>query len=83
MFVYSAVEQLAIEFSRAGADVTQTFSFWCHEDALPPGCKYTVRRVNKYKKTKLIQSRQVQTIHPLNTIFHLHLFLFIVSSVVF
>ena len=37
-----AVEQLAIEFSRAGADVTQTFSFWCHESSLPKGCKYTV-----------------------------------------
>jgi len=42
-----AVEQLAIEFSRAGADVTQTFSFWCHEDALPPGCKYTCEDINR------------------------------------
>merc|ERR1712172_224337 len=29
-----AVHQLGIEFARAGADVTQTFSFWCHEDTL-------------------------------------------------
>ena len=44
MNMISAVEQLAIEFSRAGADVTQTFSFWCHEDSLPKGCKFTVRQ---------------------------------------
>ena len=42
MLLSRAVEQLAIEFSRAGADVTQTFSFWCHEDSLPKGCKFTV-----------------------------------------
>jgi len=42
-----AVEQLAIEFSRAGADVTQTFSFWCHESSLPPGCKYTCDQINQ------------------------------------
>merc|ERR1740128_1633872 len=37
-----AVEQLAAEFARAGADITQTFTFWCHEDALPKGCQYSV-----------------------------------------
>ena len=37
-----AVEQLAVEFARAGGDVTQTFTFWCHEDALPEGCKFSV-----------------------------------------
>ena len=37
-----AVEQLAVEFARAGADITQTFTFWCHEDALPKGCKFSV-----------------------------------------
>jgi len=42
-----AVEQLAIEFSRAGADITQTFSFWCHEDSLPKGCKYTCDEINQ------------------------------------
>ena len=43
MSIYlGAVEQLAVEFSRAGADITQTFSFWCHEKSLPKGCKYTV-----------------------------------------
>jgi len=42
-----AVEQLAIEFSRAGADVTQTFSFWCHEDSLPKGCKFTCDEINE------------------------------------
>ena len=40
-----AVEQLAVEFARAGADITQTFTFWCHEDALPKGCKFTVCRL--------------------------------------
>merc|ERR1711936_759184 len=42
-----AVEQLAIEFARAGADVTQTFSFWCHEDKLPKGCKFSVDQINQ------------------------------------
>jgi len=42
-----AVEQLAIEFARAGADITQTFSFWCHDDSLPKGCKYTCDQINK------------------------------------
>ena len=37
-----AVEQLAVEFARAGGDVTQTFTFWCHQDALPEGCAFTV-----------------------------------------
>jgi len=37
-----AVEQLGIEFARAGGDITQTFSFWCHEDKLPKGCKFSV-----------------------------------------
>jgi len=42
-----AVEQLAIEFARAGADITQTFSFWCHEDKLPKGCQYSVDEINQ------------------------------------
>jgi len=42
-----AVEQLAIEFARAGADITQTFSFWCHEDKLPKGCQFTVDQINQ------------------------------------
>jgi len=42
-----AVEQLAIEFARAGADITQTFSFWCHEDKLPKGCEFTVDQINQ------------------------------------
>merc|ERR1712045_794661 len=36
-----AIEQLGIEFARAGADITQTFTFWAHDDALPKGCKFT------------------------------------------
>ena len=31
-FLPQAVEQLAVEFARAGADVTQTFTFWCTDD---------------------------------------------------
>jgi len=42
-----AVHQLGIEFARAGADVTQTFSFWCHEDKLPKGCKFSVDQINQ------------------------------------
>merc|ERR1711963_420450 len=42
-----AVEQLAIEFARAGADITQTFSFWCHEDKLPKGCQFSVDQINQ------------------------------------
>ena len=37
-----AVEQLAVEFAREGGDVTQTFTFWFPEDALPEGCKFSV-----------------------------------------
>lgn len=43
----AAVEQLAIEFSRAGADVTQTFSFWCHEKSLPKECKFSCDEINQ------------------------------------
>jgi len=42
-----AVEQLAVEFARAGADITQTFTFWCHEDALPKGCKFSCDEINQ------------------------------------
>ena len=39
---YFVSPQLGIEFARAGADITQTFTFWAHDDALPKGCKFTV-----------------------------------------
>jgi len=42
-----AVEQLVVELSRAGADITQTFTFWCHEDSLPEGCKYSCDQINQ------------------------------------
>lgn len=42
-----AIEQLAVEFARAGADITQTFTFWCHDNKLPPDCKYTCAEINK------------------------------------
>ena len=48
-----AVHQLGVEFARAGADVTQTFSFWCHEDKLPKGCKFSVM-ANSYSTLKTI-----------------------------
>jgi len=43
----AAVEQLGIEFARAGADITQTFTFWAHEDALPKGCKFSGAEINQ------------------------------------
>merc|ERR1711892_1207596 len=42
-----AVEQLGVEFARAGADITQIFTFWCHEDALPKGCKFLCDEINQ------------------------------------
>merc|ERR1711936_1546805 len=42
-----AVEQLAVEFARTGADITQTFTFWCQEDSLPKGCKYSCDQINQ------------------------------------
>merc|ERR1711963_1294464 len=38
---------LGIEFARAGADITQTFTFWAHDDALPKGCKFTCAEINQ------------------------------------
>ena len=40
--------QLGIEFARAGADITQTFTFWAHEDALPKGCKFSVGYITQH-----------------------------------
>ena len=51
-----AVHQLGVEFARAGADVTQTFSFWCHEDKLPKGCKFSVRRFHILNKSTYLMS---------------------------
>merc|ERR1712142_552489 len=30
-----------------GADITQTFTFWCHEDSLPKGCKFSCDEINQ------------------------------------
>ena len=38
-----AVEQLAEEFARAGADITQTFTFYNRDVGTPAGCNLTVR----------------------------------------
>merc|ERR1712172_274798 len=46
-----AIEQLGIEFARAGADITQTFTFWAHDDALPKGCKLRVHKSTKQHAT--------------------------------
>lgn len=43
----AAVEQLGVEFARAGGDITQTFTFWAHDDALPKDCKYTCSEINQ------------------------------------
>jgi len=43
----AAVEQLGVEFARAGGDITQTFTFWAHDDALPKDCKYTCAEINQ------------------------------------
>ena len=37
-----AVEQLAEEFARAGADITQTFTFYNRDVGTPKGCRLTV-----------------------------------------
>ena len=37
-----AVEQLAEEFARAGADITQTFTFYNRDVGTPKGCSLTV-----------------------------------------
>ena len=58
-----AVHQLGIEFARAGADVTQTFSFWCHEDKLPKGCKFSVRPFHILNKAFFNVSIQVDQIN--------------------
>merc|ERR1719369_2305580 len=41
-----AVKQLAIEFARAGADVTQTFTYGSTEGMLE-GCKFTPEQINQ------------------------------------
>jgi len=42
-----AVENLAEEFSRAGADITQTFTFYSRDVGTPVGCKLTCLEINK------------------------------------
>lgn len=37
-----AVKQLALEFSLAGADITQTFTFYSTDDRLPKDCRFKV-----------------------------------------
>merc|ERR1712227_933035 len=44
-----AIEQLGIEFARAGADITQTFTFWAHDDALPKHCKESGSGVGNHR----------------------------------
>ena len=38
-----AVEALAEEFGRAGADITQTFTYYSRDVGTPEGCNLTVR----------------------------------------
>ena len=41
----AAVENLAEEYARAGADITQTFTFYSRDVGTPEGCELTVRQV--------------------------------------
>ena len=41
----AAVENLAEEYARAGADITQTFTFYSRDVGTPEGCELTVRLV--------------------------------------
>ena len=45
-----AVENLAEEFSRAGADITQTFTFYSRDVGTPVGCKLTVKEFKKLQE---------------------------------
>jgi len=42
-----AVEQLAEEFARAGADITQTFTFYNREVGTPKECSLTCQEINQ------------------------------------
>merc|ERR1711868_289113 len=42
-----AVENLAEEFCRAGADITQTFTYYSQDLGTPAGCKLTCLEINK------------------------------------
>lgn len=42
-----AVEQLAREFARAGADITQTFTFYSRDVGVPEGCNLGCRQINQ------------------------------------
>ena len=43
-----AVEQLAEEYARAGADITQTFTVSNRDVGTPEGCCLTVRSITNY-----------------------------------
>jgi len=42
-----AVEQLAVEFARAGGDITQTFTFYSRDVGTPEGCTLTCLDINR------------------------------------
>jgi len=42
-----AVEQLAIEYARAGADITQTFTYYSKDVGLPDNCHLTCDEINQ------------------------------------
>merc|ERR1712110_886612 len=46
-----AIEQLGIEFARAGADITQTFTFWAHDDAFPKAANSRAQKSTKQHVT--------------------------------
>ena len=43
----AAVEALAEEFSWAGADITQTFTYYSRDVGTPEGCSLTVSGIQK------------------------------------
>lgn len=43
----SAVEELAVEYARAGADITQTFTFYSRDVGTPEDVKLTCLEINK------------------------------------
>ena len=42
-----AVEQLALDYARAGGDVTQTFTYYSRDVGLPDHCKLTYQEINQ------------------------------------
>ena len=60
----AAVALLADEFSRAGADITQTFTYYSRDVGTPEGCELTVggrRRVERVTGDCAVQCLEINT----------------------